>query len=177
MKAALLVLLAALALADLAAARENLSSDAKLRVGVKYRPDEVRSARVVHMRPPSHQRRASRSARASPRRATCSPCTVRTPLRRPVSERVADRVRTDTGTLYADGSKFDSSLDRGTPFEFRLGAGQVIKGWDQGLVGMCEGERRRLVIPSGLGYGDRGAGAKIPPGATLVFEVELLKIN
>lgn len=82
-----------------------------------------------------------------------------------------------TGTLYKDGSKFDSSLDRNSPFEFVLGKGQVIRGWDQGLVGMCVGEKRKLVIPSGLGYGDRGAGAKIPGGATLVFEVELLEIK
>ncbi|EKU22123.1 peptidyl-prolyl cis-trans isomerase fkbp2-like protein [Nannochloropsis gaditana CCMP526] len=82
-----------------------------------------------------------------------------------------------TGTLYKDGSKFDSSLDRNQPFEFTLGQGQVIKGWDNGLLNMCVGEKRRLTIPSSLGYGDRGAGAKIPGGATLVFEVELLGIN
>ncbi|KAK8803375.1 hypothetical protein WA158_001069 [Blastocystis sp. Blastoise] len=74
-------------------------------------------------------------------------------------------------------SKFDSSLDRNQPFEFVLGSGQVIKGWDQGLVNMCIGEKRKLVIPSGLGYGDQGAGAMIPGGATLVFDVELLAIN
>lgn len=61
-----------------------------------------------------------------------------------------------------DGEKFDSSLDRGDPFVFTLGAGQVIKGWDQGLLGMCEGEKRKLVIPSDLGYGERGAPPKIP---------------
>lgn len=67
-----------------------------------------------------------------------------------------------TGTLFKDGSKFDSSRDRGKPFEFELGAGRVIKGWDQGLQNMCIGEKRKLTIPSGLGYGKRGAGAKIP---------------
>ena len=82
-----------------------------------------------------------------------------------------------TGTLYKDGTKFDSSRDRGDPFDFTLGQGQVIKGWDEGISGMCPGERRKLVIPSGKGYGDRGSPPKIPGGATLVFDVELLKIN
>jgi FK506-binding protein 2 len=76
-----------------------------------------------------------------------------------------------------DGTEFDSSIGRGEPFVFTLGVGQVIKGWDQGLIDMCEGEKRKLVIPSHLGYGDRGAGAKIPGGATLIFEVELIKIE
>ena len=81
-----------------------------------------------------------------------------------------------TGTL-TDGKKFDSSLDRGQPFSFKLGAGLVIKGWDQGLLGMKVGEKRKLTIPSDLAYGDRGAGGIIPPGATLIFEVEMMKIN
>ncbi len=80
-----------------------------------------------------------------------------------------------TGTL-TDGSKFDSSLDRGSPFSFKLGAGQVIAGWDQGIVGMKVGEKRRLTIPPDLGYGARRT-EKIPPNSTLIFEVELLKIN
>ncbi|XP_071962951.1 peptidyl-prolyl cis-trans isomerase FKBP2-like [Antedon mediterranea] len=81
-----------------------------------------------------------------------------------------------TGTLE-DGTEFDSSIPRKQPFTFTLGTGQVIKGWDQGLLGMCVGEKRKLVIPSHLGYGDRGAPPKIPGGATLIFEVELLKIE
>ncbi len=74
-------------------------------------------------------------------------------------------------------AEFDSSIPRGSPFDFTLGQGMVIKGWDQGLLGMCVGEKRRLTIPSALGYGASGSGAKIPGGSTLVFEVEMLSIN
>ena len=80
------------------------------------------------------------------------------------------------GTL-TDGSKFDSSRDRGKGFSFRLGAGQVIKGWDQGVAGMKIGGLRKLTIPASLGYGDRGFPPVIPPNATLVFEVELLEVS
>lgn len=81
-----------------------------------------------------------------------------------------------TGWL-ADGTKFDSSLDRGTPFEFTLGAGQVIKGWDEGVAGMKVGGKRQLIIPPQLAYGSSGAGSTIPPNATLTFEVQLLEIK
>jgi len=77
------------------------------------------------------------------------------------------------GTLE-DGKKFDSSLDRNEPFQFQLGVGQVIKGWEEGVLGMCVGEKRKLIIPPALGYGDQGAGDIIPGGATLYFEVELI---
>lgn len=81
-----------------------------------------------------------------------------------------------TGTL-TDGSKFDSSRDRDEPFKFQLGVGQVIKGWDEGLLGMCPGDKRKLVIPSHLGYGEAGAGDVIPPNAELHFEVECISIS
>jgi len=85
-----------------------------------------------------------------------------------------------TGWLYnkgVRGKKFDSSVDRGKPFSFKLGGGNVIKGWDEGVQGMKVGGKRELIIPAALGYGDQGAGGVIPPGATLDFEVDLLKVS
>lgn len=88
-----------------------------------------------------------------------------------------------TGWLYdptapkKHGAKFDSSLDRGQPFSFPLGAGQVIRGWDEGVVGMKMGGQRTLIIPPEMGYGARGAGGAIPPNATLIFDVELLDVR
>ena len=76
-----------------------------------------------------------------------------------------------------NGTKFDSSFDRRRPFTFELGVGQVIPGWDQGLIGVCKGEERHLVVPSELAYGDRGAGDVIPPGATLLFDVVVVDVE
>uniref|UniRef100_A0A0D6QZR6 peptidylprolyl isomerase n=1 Tax=Araucaria cunninghamii TaxID=56994 RepID=A0A0D6QZR6_ARACU len=88
-----------------------------------------------------------------------------------------DRIKVHYRGTLTDGKVFDSSFERGDPIEFELGSGQVIKGWDQGLLGMCVGEKRKLKIPSKLGYGDQGSPPKIPGGATLVFDTELVAVN
>lgn len=88
-----------------------------------------------------------------------------------------DKVSVHYSGFLTDGSPFDSSLASGQPFEFTLGAGEVISGWDQGVAGMKVGGKRLLTIPPDMAYGDQGAGGVIPPGATLVFEVELLEIK
>ncbi|KAL3531065.1 hypothetical protein ACH5RR_010387 [Cinchona calisaya] len=88
-----------------------------------------------------------------------------------------DRVSVHYRGKLTDGTVFDSSIERGDPIEFELGSGRVIKGWDQGLLGMCVGEKRKLKIPAKLGYGDQGSPPTIPGGATLIFDTELVSVN
>lgn len=95
----------------------------------------------------------------------------------PVKAKKGDMVAVHYTGKLADGTQFDSSLTRGQPIEFPLGVGRVIQGWDQGILGMCIGEKRKLTIPPHLGYGSAGAGGVIPPDATLVFTTELVAVN
>ncbi|KAJ9176629.1 hypothetical protein P3X46_011920 [Hevea brasiliensis] len=88
-----------------------------------------------------------------------------------------DRIKVHYRGKLTDGTVFDSSFERGDPIEFELGSGQVIKGWDQGLLGMCVGEKRKLKIPAKLGYGTQGSPPKIPGGATLIFDTQLVAVN
>ncbi|KAL1672143.1 hypothetical protein EV122DRAFT_225297 [Schizophyllum commune] len=96
----------------------------------------------------------------------------------PAKAQSGDKVKVHyTGTLFSDGSKFDSSYDRNAPLPLTLGVGQVIKGWDQGIQGMCLNEKRTLTIPADLAYGKRGFGRIIPPDSALVFDVELVGLE
>ncbi|WOK96567.1 peptidyl-prolyl cis-trans isomerase FKBP15-1 [Canna indica] len=88
-----------------------------------------------------------------------------------------DRIKVHYRGSLTNGEVFDSSFERGDPIEFELGTGQVIKGWDQGLLGMCVGEKRKLKIPAKLGYGAQGSPPRIPGGATLIFDTELVSVN
>ncbi|KAF6169539.1 hypothetical protein GIB67_028090 [Kingdonia uniflora] len=88
-----------------------------------------------------------------------------------------DRIKVHYRGKLTDGTVFDSSFERGNPIEFELGGGQVIKGWDQGLLGACVGEKRKLKIPAKLGYGEQGSPPTIPGGATLIFDTELVAVN
>jgi len=94
-----------------------------------------------------------------------------------VESKVGDNLTVHYTGMLEDGTKFDSSVDRGTPFNFILGIGQVIEGWEKGMEGMKVGEKRKLTIPPEYAYGERGVPGVIPPNATLIFEVELLEIN
>ncbi|QQP41659.1 Peptidylprolyl isomerase [Caligus rogercresseyi] len=91
--------------------------------------------------------------------------------------REGDKVTVHYGGFLRDGTKFDSSFDRSKPFTFPLGEGKVIPGWDQGLLDVCPGEERHLVVPADLAYGDRGAGDVIPPGATLLFDIVVVRVE
>ncbi|CAA7023724.1 unnamed protein product [Microthlaspi erraticum] len=94
-----------------------------------------------------------------------------------IQAHTGDKIGVHYKGMLTDGSVFDSSYDRGDPIEFKLGAGEVIPGWDQGLLGACVGEKRKLKIPSKLGYGDSGSPPKIPGGSTLIFETEVVSVN
>ncbi|KAH6578117.1 hypothetical protein BASA50_002282 [Batrachochytrium salamandrivorans] len=164
------------------------NSDGTVRMGEK--PDRSDAAKtdskIISVDPKAKAEKPSKdTAAVKNHQGKVAPKTLQIGIKKriPASECLVKSKKSDklgmhyTGTRFSDGVKFDSSLDRNDPLEFNLGSGQVIAGWDRGLMGMCIGEKRKLVIPPELGYGDRGAGANIPGGETLVFDVELMTIN
>jgi hypothetical protein len=162
------IIVGLLALLGGAAAKEDLPADASLRIGVKHRPEVC-------------ERKSKNGDKISVHyTGVLSALRIMTLDRDPCSPLVSTRRFRHwcaAGSLYKDGSKFDSSRDRDAPFDLTLGRGQVIRGWEEGLQNMCVGERRKLIIPSGKGYGANGSPPKIHGGATLVFDVEMLGIN
>jgi len=134
---------------------------------------ETHAAPPASAAPPSAPASAAASAPAAPEAPMQS--TTLTPGKGPAAK-TGDKVRVHYLGTFPDGKKFDASRDHGKPFDFTIGQGMVIKGWDQGVVGMKVGEKRKLVVPPSLAYGPRGRPG-IPPNSTLVFEIDLLEIN
>jgi len=133
------------------------------------------------MRPATAQKSPSAPAKVDAKKYKVLPGGLKYAILKPGKGKVAGHSDVEvhyTGWLQSNKKKFDSSLDRGQPIRFALGHGQVIKGWDQGVKGMKEGEKRQLVIPGAMGYGASGTpDGTIPPNATLVFDVELIKVH